>query len=61
MRPVIDYPGRLAAELDYTDIVDVLRSGLHDFLDAVQDKLNGVGDEITHTFFAQRRQGESLR
>ena len=52
--------GRLVAELDYTDIVDVVRSGLHDFLDALQDKLNGVGDEITHTFFAQRWQGESL-
>ena len=52
--------GRLVAELDYTDIVDVIRSGLHDFLDALQDKLNGVGDEITHTFFAQRWQGESL-
>jgi len=53
--------GRLVAELDYTDIVDVIRSGLHDFLDATQDKLNGVGDEITHTFFAQRWRGESLR
>lgn len=49
------------AELDYTDIVDVVRSGLHGFLDAIQDKLNGVGDQITHTFFAQRWQGESLR
>ena len=51
--------GRLVAELDYTDVVDVIRSGLHDFLDALQDELDGVGDEITHTFFAQRRQGES--
>lgn len=53
--------GRLVAELDYTDIVDVVRAGLHDFLDAIQDKLNGVGEEITRTFFAQRWQGESLR
>ena len=53
--------GGLVAELDYTDIVDVVRSGLHDFLDGTQDKLNGVGEEITHTFFAQRWQGESLR
>ena len=53
--------GRLVSELDYTGIVDVVGSGLHDFLDAFQDKLNGVGDEITHTFFAQRWQGESLR
>ena len=53
--------GQLVAELDYTDIVDAIRSGLHDFLDAIQDKLNGVGNEITHTFFAQRWRGESLR
>ncbi|MYN67120.1 MAG: alpha-E domain-containing protein [Acidobacteria bacterium] len=53
--------GRLVAALDYTDIVDVVRSGLHDFLDAIQGKLNGVGKEITHTFFAQRWRGESLR
>ena len=51
--------GRLVAELDYTDIADVIRAGLHDFLDAIQDKLNGVGSEITHTFFAPRRRGES--
>ena len=53
--------GQLVEELDYTDIVDVFCSGLHDFLDAIRDKRNGVGDRITHTFFAQRRQGESLR
>ena len=45
------------AELDYTDIVGAISSGLHDFPDAIQGKLNGVGDRITHTFFAQRRQG----
>ncbi len=44
---------RLVAELDYTDLVDVVRLGLHDFLDAIQDKLNGLGDEVTHTFFAR--------
>ena len=53
--------GQLAAELDYTDIVDVIRSGLDDFLDAIQDKRNGGGNEIAPTFFAQRWRGESLR
>ena len=53
--------GRLVAELDYTDVVDAVRSRLHDFLDAIQDKLNGVGNEFAHTFLAQRRHGESLR
>ena len=52
--------GRLVAELDYTDIVDVVRAGMHDFLDAIQDKLNGVGEEITRTFFAQAGPGAAL-
>ena len=51
--------GRLVAELDYTDIADVIQAGLHDFLDAIQDKLNGVGNEITRTFFAPRQRQES--
>ena len=44
--------GRLVAELDYTDVSDVIRAGLHGFLDSLQDRLNDIGDEITHTFFA---------
>ena len=52
--------GQLVAELDYTDSAGAIRSGLHDFPDGTQGKLDG-GDRITHTFFARRRQGESLR
>ena len=44
--------GRLVAELDYTDVADVIRAGLHGFLDSLQDRLNDIGDEITGTFFA---------
>ena len=44
--------GRLVAEIDYTDSAQVVRGGLHDFLDAIQNKLNGVGNAITRTFFA---------
>ncbi len=44
--------GRLVADLDYTDIADVVSTGLHDFVDALQEKLNHVGNEITSTFFA---------
>ena len=46
--------GRLVAEIDYTDSASIVREGLHDFLDAIQDKLNQVGAEIAHTFFAPR-------
>ena len=45
--------GRLVAELDYTDVDEVMADGLHEFLDRLQEKLNVVGDEITGTFFAQ--------
>lgn len=43
--------GRLVAELDYTDVDEVIADGLHEFLDGLQAKLNVVGDEITKTFF----------
>jgi uncharacterized alpha-E superfamily protein len=44
--------GRLAAELDYTDSTDIVAAGLHEFLDALQLKLNRVGDAIIETFFS---------
>ncbi len=44
--------GRLRSELDYADIADVLKGGLHEFLDNFQARLNHVGDTIFDTFFA---------
>ena len=44
--------GRLVAELDYTDVDELITAGLHQFLDGFQAKLNVVGNEITQTFFA---------
>ncbi|MDO8948311.1 MAG: alpha-E domain-containing protein [Desulfocapsaceae bacterium] len=43
--------GRLQADMDYTDIDEVLESGMHDYLDGLQVRLNQVGDEISTTFF----------
>ncbi len=51
--------GRLVADLDYTDIADVIRTGLHEFLDSIQNRLNGVGFEITRTFFAPPRRTDA--
>ena len=45
--------GRLASELDYTDAAEVTSGGLHEFIDAPQDRFNRVGDTITATFFRQ--------
>jgi uncharacterized alpha-E superfamily protein len=46
--------GRLRSELDYAQIQEIIASGLHEFLDAFQAKLNRVGNAICETFFALR-------
>lgn len=43
--------GRLKADLDYTDIDEVIDAGLHEFLDDLQTKLNQLGGIIGTTFF----------
>jgi uncharacterized alpha-E superfamily protein len=49
--------GRLAAELGYAHIQDVIAEGLHEFLDRFQSNLNHVDDCIFETFFAMRPVG----
>ena len=44
--------GRLRGELDYSDIEEVFDSGLHEYLDSMQGKLNEVDNAIFNTFFA---------
>jgi uncharacterized alpha-E superfamily protein len=46
--------GRLRSELDYTHVSDVIDAGMHEFIDALQAKLNNVGDAVHTTFFAAR-------
>ncbi|MBB1094494.1 alpha-E domain-containing protein, partial [Rhodopseudomonas palustris] len=43
--------GRLKADLEYTDIDEVIDSGLHEFLDNLQRRLNTMGGTIGTTFF----------
>jgi len=43
--------GRLRAEMDYTTIEDVIRNGLHEYIDSFQRKLNIVGDAVHEEFF----------
>lgn len=43
--------GRLMADLEYSDIEEVIESGLHEFLDDLQIRLNQVGETIGTTFF----------
>lgn len=44
--------GQLRAELDYTQMADVIAQGLHEFVDRLQLRLNGLGDAIFETFFS---------
>ena len=42
--------GRMVADLEYSDIDEVIGSGLHEYLDALQTKLNHVDMAIGTTF-----------
>jgi uncharacterized alpha-E superfamily protein len=44
--------GRLRAELDFASIEEIVSTGLHEFLDELQGKLNDVGMAIHEAFFA---------
>lgn len=46
--------GQLRAELAYAQVGEIISGGLHEFLDALQRKLNLVDDAIFDTFFALR-------
>ena len=42
--------GRLAADLRYTTVEEVIEAGLHDFIDDLQTRLNNIGTSIFDTF-----------
>ncbi len=44
--------GQLRSELDYAHIDDIIRTGLHEFLDGLQSRLNQVGSGIDETYFS---------
>jgi uncharacterized alpha-E superfamily protein len=46
--------GQLRAELSYTHIQQIIAKGLHEFVDALQEKLNLVDQSIYDSFFALR-------
>ncbi|MFH1983498.1 MAG: alpha-E domain-containing protein [Pseudomonadota bacterium] len=43
--------GRLTADLEYTDIDEVIDSGMHEYMDSLQTRLNLVDQAIGITFF----------
>ncbi len=49
--------GQLSSELAYTSSSEIIESGLHEFLDSLQGKLNRLDEAICETFFALRPLG----
>ncbi|MFN5855580.1 MAG: alpha-E domain-containing protein [Pseudanabaenaceae cyanobacterium] len=43
---------QLRCDLDFVTVDEIIQSGLHEFLDGLQTKINNVGAEIFDTFFA---------
>jgi uncharacterized alpha-E superfamily protein len=46
--------GQLCSELSYASVDEVISYGLHEYLDALQVKMNQIGAEIHDTFFARK-------
>ena len=44
--------GRVCADLNYTQVRDIISGGLHEFLDDLQRRLNSIGDAVHDAFFA---------
>jgi len=49
--PVERVLGRLRSELDYITIEDIFNTGLHEFMDHLQQQVNSVGKSIFETYF----------
>jgi uncharacterized alpha-E superfamily protein len=46
--------GLLRSELDYAQAETIIQSGLHEFFDRLQSKMNTIDECIFRDFFAQR-------
>lgn len=46
--------GRLKADMAYSDVESIVGTGLHEFIDDFQIKLNAIADSIRDNFFALR-------
>lgn len=52
--PVERLLGRLRAELAYAQASEIIASGLHEYCDRFQVRLNEVGEAVSKTFFTQQ-------
>ena len=47
--------GQLRAELDFTSVDTVIRSGLHEYLDRLQLKMNAIDNSLRDDFAVRMR------
>jgi uncharacterized alpha-E superfamily protein len=46
--------GQLCSDLAFAHVDDIVNNGLHEYLDDLQNRMNGVATDIYDTFFAKR-------
>ena len=46
--------GSVCSELAFAQVDDVIASGLHEYLDRLQTRMNELGSDIHETFFEPR-------
>ncbi len=51
--------GMMRAELDFAAVDEIIREGLHEYLDALQLKMNAIGDGLKNDFVARESQSQS--
>jgi uncharacterized alpha-E superfamily protein len=51
----------LRSELGKTEVEVVIRSGLHEYLDGLQTKMNSIGESLKNDFFALRSQEQTAK
>jgi uncharacterized alpha-E superfamily protein len=49
--------GRCRASLQYRDVGELFEVGLHDFLEQVQERINGIASDVADEFFRQHPAG----
>jgi uncharacterized alpha-E superfamily protein len=51
--------GMMRAELDFASVDEIIREGLHEYLDSLQLKMNAIGDSLKNDFVAREAQTQS--
>ncbi len=55
--PLEQWLGQVCSELAYADVDEIIGSGLHEYLDNLQTRINQIGGGIRDTFFANKEPG----